>query len=116
MCCSKRVQERRLLQQELFHQASPLEPRQRGCCGSRRAQRRAYQIEAANNTLQPVSEISTFQQRALEYRQHRPTMAGMLVIGLGMGAEKLGRKISDKRLERKEKKAAVVHNLLICFS
>ncbi|KAF2027171.1 hypothetical protein EK21DRAFT_115064 [Setomelanomma holmii] len=33
-------------------------------------------------------------------------MAGMLVIGLGMGAEKLGRKISEKRLERKEKKTA----------
>jgi hypothetical protein len=35
-------------------------------------------------------------------------MAGMLVIGLGMGAEKLGRKISEKRLERKEKKTAEV--------
>ncbi|KAH7066565.1 hypothetical protein FB567DRAFT_599715 [Paraphoma chrysanthemicola] len=32
-------------------------------------------------------------------------MAGLLVIGMGMGAEKLGRKISEKRLERKEKKA-----------
>ena len=34
-------------------------------------------------------------------------MAGMLAIGIGIGAEKLGRKISDKRLERKEKKLAV---------
>ncbi|KAH8712011.1 hypothetical protein GQ44DRAFT_776349 [Phaeosphaeriaceae sp. PMI808] len=32
-------------------------------------------------------------------------MAGILVIGIGLGAEKLGRKISEKRLERKEKKA-----------
>lgn len=31
-------------------------------------------------------------------------MAALLAVGIGLGAEKLGRKISDKRLERKEKK------------
>jgi hypothetical protein len=35
-------------------------------------------------------------------------MAGILAVSIGLGAEKLGRKISDKRLERKEKKAAEV--------
>jgi hypothetical protein len=39
-------------------------------------------------------------------------MAGLLVIGVGMGAEKLGRKISEKRLERKEKKALEVRQVI----
>lgn len=36
-------------------------------------------------------------------------MAALLAVGIGLGAEKLGRKISDKRLERKEKK-----NIAVC--
>jgi hypothetical protein len=35
-------------------------------------------------------------------------MAGIIAVSIGLGAEKLGRKISEKRLERKEKKAAEV--------
>jgi len=35
-------------------------------------------------------------------------MAALIAVGVGMGAEKLGRKISEKRLERKEQKAAKV--------
>jgi predicted alpha/beta-fold hydrolase len=35
-------------------------------------------------------------------------MAGIIAVGISMGAEKLGRKISEKRLERKDKKAATV--------
>jgi len=38
------------------------------------------------------------------------TKAGLLAISLGLGAEKLGRTISEKRLERKEKKA-----IAVCF-
>lgn len=33
-------------------------------------------------------------------------MAGLVAVGIAIGAEKLGRKISEKRIERKEKKAA----------
>jgi len=32
-------------------------------------------------------------------------MAGILAVGIGIGCEKLGRKISEKRSECKEKKA-----------
>jgi hypothetical protein len=39
-------------------------------------------------------------------------MAGIIAVGIGLGAEKLGRKISEKRLERKEKKAAAVSSTL----
>jgi hypothetical protein len=35
-------------------------------------------------------------------------MAGLIAISIGLGAEKLGRTISEKRLERKEKKAIAV--------
>jgi hypothetical protein len=35
-------------------------------------------------------------------------MAALLAVGIGLGAEKLGRTISDKRLKRKEKKAIEV--------
>lgn len=35
-------------------------------------------------------------------------MAGLVAVGIAMGAEKLSRKISDKRLERKDRKAAEV--------
>jgi hypothetical protein len=34
--------------------------------------------------------------------------AGLIAVSIGLGAEKLGRTISDKRLERKEKKAIAV--------
>ncbi|KAF1840197.1 uncharacterized protein K460DRAFT_410797 [Cucurbitaria berberidis CBS 394.84] len=33
-------------------------------------------------------------------------MAALIAVGIGLGAEKLGRKISEKRLEKKEKKSA----------
>jgi hypothetical protein len=35
-------------------------------------------------------------------------MAGILVISLGIGAEKLGKKIADKRAEKKARKTAEV--------
>jgi hypothetical protein len=44
-------------------------------------------------------------------------MAAMIAVGIGMGVEKLGRKISEKRIERKDKKAATVsvNLMLICI-
>jgi hypothetical protein len=35
-------------------------------------------------------------------------MAALLAVSIGIGAEKLGRKISEKRLEHKDRKAAKV--------
>jgi hypothetical protein len=35
-------------------------------------------------------------------------MAALLAVGIGLGAEKLGQRLSEKRLERKEKKAIAV--------
>jgi hypothetical protein len=35
-------------------------------------------------------------------------MAALIAVSIGIGAEKLGRIISEKRLERKDKKAAEV--------
>ncbi|CAG5158869.1 uncharacterized protein ALTATR162_LOCUS5293 [Alternaria atra] len=39
-------------------------------------------------------------------------MAGLIAVSIGLGAEKLGRTISDKRLERKEKKAIAQHEAI----
>jgi hypothetical protein len=43
-------------------------------------------------------------------------MAGILVISLGIGAEKLGKKIADKRAEKKARKTAEVRTLLLLFT
>ena len=39
-------------------------------------------------------------------------MAGLIAVSIGLGAEKLGRTISEKRLERKEKKAIAQHEAI----
>lgn len=93
MCCRRR-------QQLTFPQ-----PRQRGCCGARR-QRRLLEAAAVNTSLgvqsQEVSQISQPVQRPAAM------VVALLAVGIGIGAEKLGRKISEKRIERKEKKTAAV--------
>jgi hypothetical protein len=101
MCCSKR-QQRDLFQQKISHQQLALEPRQRGCCGSRRAQSQVLQFQAP--------EVSVQQGGFYQPTYSRPSqsMAGILAVGIGIGCEKLGRKISEKRSERKEKKAIEV--------
>ncbi|OAG19066.1 hypothetical protein CC77DRAFT_939174 [Alternaria alternata] len=38
--------------------------------------------------------------------------AGLIAVSIGLGAEKLGRTISEKRLERKEKKAIAQHEAI----
>jgi hypothetical protein len=101
MCYSKR-QQRQLFQREISQQQLALQPRQRGCYGSRRAQRQALQLQAP--------EVSVQQQGFYQPTYLRPpqSMAGILAVGIGIGCEKLGRKISEKRSERKEKKAIEV--------
>lgn len=114
MCCSKRKQQRHLvLQQQLLLQPQVL-PRQRGCCGARR-QRRLLEAAVVNpqNETQ-VSEVAHPVYFESNPRGQRPpTMAAMIAVGIGLGAEKLGRKISEKRLERKEKKSAAVYIPLV---
>jgi hypothetical protein len=39
--------------------------------------------------------------------------AGLIAVSIGLGAEKLGRTISEKRLERKEKKAIAACSLSV---
>ncbi|KAI8931329.1 hypothetical protein NX059_011670 [Plenodomus lindquistii] len=39
-------------------------------------------------------------------------VVALLAVGIGLGAEKLSRKISDKRLEKKEKKAIAAHETI----
>ncbi|KAH6881833.1 hypothetical protein BKA58DRAFT_8941 [Alternaria rosae] len=86
MCCRKN-------RQRYFEQQALYSPPARGCCGQRRTR---LQISTSNT--------SNFSER--------PTMAGLLAISLGLGAEKLGRTISEKRLERKEKKAITQHEAI----
>lgn len=107
MCCSKRRQQRLLQQQQdLLIGGVQYQPRQRGCCGSRRRNHNLINYSA----IAPSTEITQIQQP--QYfcagRPQRQTMAGILIVSLGIGAEKLGRKISEKRLERKERKASEV--------
>lgn len=110
MCCSERRQQRLLLQQDLLQQplGLPYQPRQWGCCYNRQQRRLLDPFE--HQFLPNTPEIS--QVRHTNHfdspNYQRPAMAAMLVVGLGLGAEKLGRKISEKRLERKAKKAAEV--------
>jgi predicted alpha/beta-fold hydrolase len=109
MCCSKRAQ--RLQERQLSQSSVPTSPRPRGCCGARKERRLLRELEehATNNCRS--SEIAQIQPQGVflsGFRQDQSPMAGIIAVGISMGAEKLGRKISEKRLERKDKKAAAV--------
>ena len=95
MCCRERTQ----------YPPAPRQfasPRRRGCCGSRLT---AYPTEKA--------VYQHHSNQLINYRRsQQPSMAGLIAISIGLGAEKLGRTISEKRLERKEKKAIAVWTLL----
>jgi predicted alpha/beta-fold hydrolase len=109
MCCSKRTQ--RLQQQQLFQSSVLVSPRPRGCGGARKQRRLLRELEEhASNHYHSPEVTQTQPQSAFlsEVRQHQSPMAGIIAVGISMGAEKLGRKISEKRLERKDKKAATV--------
>jgi hypothetical protein len=117
MCCSKR-QQRSLQQQEFFESKLPLRVERRGCCGSRKQRNLLGELERHHQAL----EVTQAQPQGLflpTARSYHCPMAGILAVSIGLGAEKLGRKISEKRLERKEKKAAEVcltFELVICFT
>jgi hypothetical protein len=105
MCRSNR--QRRLLQQDLFDPNFILGVQRRGCCGARKQRNLLREVESGHN----FPEITQTQPNGgclSTANSHQGPMAGIIAISIGLGAEKLGRKISDKRLERKEKKAAEV--------
>jgi hypothetical protein len=106
MCCSKR-QQRSLQQQEIFESKLPLRVDRRGCCGPRKQRNLLGELEKHHQ----APEVTQAQPQGLflsTVRSYHSPMAGIIAVSIGLGAEKLGRKISEKRLERKEKKAAEV--------
>jgi hypothetical protein len=108
MCRSKRRQ--RFPQQDPFHPIFTLSVQGRGCCGARKQRNLLREVEARyqSSDITQAKQDGSFLSAV---RSYHCTMAGILAVSIGLGAEKLGRKISDKRLERKEKKAAEV-----CFT
>ena len=102
MCCRKK-------QQRLYAAEQSSSPPRRGC----RSSRVAPQLREAIDTTHTTEPVHRPQPAYFNnyYRSGRPTMAGLLAVSIGLGAEKLGRTISEKRLERKEKKAIAVCHL-----
>lgn len=114
MCCNKRRQQR-LQQQALPQNDYHIGYRAGGCCGARRQRRLLRELETANQPGYQATDTSGTRQQDVfwsEVRGYRSPMAGLVAVGIAMGAEKLSRKISDKRLERKDRKAAEVGILL----
>jgi hypothetical protein len=117
MCRSKR-QKKLLQQQELIDSNIAFSGQRLGCCGARKQRNLLRELEVC---CQP-SKVTQFQQQASfssSIRSYHCPMAGILAVSIGLGAEKLGRKISEKRLERKEKKAAevcFVLEFLVCHT
>jgi hypothetical protein len=117
MCRSNRAQ--RLQQQQLLESSLPINSRPRGCC-SRKQQRVRRDLEDhAVINYRTTDANKTHSQAAFgsAVRGYHCPMAAMIAVGIGMGVEKLGRKISEKRIERKDKKAATVgvNLILICI-
>lgn len=110
MCCNKRRQQH-LQQQALLQNNFPAGYRAGGCCGARRQRRLLRELENASQLVYPTTDVGQPRQQNVswsEVREYRSPMAGLVAVGIAIGAEKLGRKISEKRIERKEKKAAEV--------
>ena len=99
MCCRHRQQQR-------FLHTGPLQQTQRlSSCAVRRQQRRelkALAIDSRDLTHPSATQVS----RWTEYQPR--TMAGILVMGIALGLQEGGKKIKEKRDERKAKKAALV--------
>jgi hypothetical protein len=113
MCCSKRAQ--RLQQQQLLQYSVPINSRPRGCCGGRKQRRLLCELEKHATTTYHSPEVTHYQPRSAflsEVRQYQSPMAGIIAVGITIGAEKLSRKISERRIERKDKKAAAVSFIL----
>ncbi|KAF9696490.1 hypothetical protein EKO04_005508 [Ascochyta lentis] len=103
MCC-RRSQRQRLLQAGL-----PVQPQQLSGCAARRQQRRELKALAVNDLS--VVDKGLFLQSAAPYphwTEYQPrTMAGIFVMGVALGLQEGGKKIKEKRDERKAKKAAL---------
>ena len=99
MCCRHRQQQR-------FLHTGPLPQTQRlSSCAVRRQQRRELKVLAIDS--QDLAHPSTTQ--VSNWTEYQPrTMAGMLVMGIALGLQEGGKKIKEKRDERKAKKAALV--------
>lgn len=104
MCC-RRNQPHYLLQAGLTDQT-----RQLSKCAARRQERRELRALAVNSLPVLEKELglrqSTSQTHWTEYQPR--TMAGILVMGVALGLQEGGKKIKEKRDERKAKKAALV--------
>lgn len=100
MCCREK-------QQRSYPAQQSSSPPRRGC----RSSRVAPLLREAIDTTHSAEPIHQPQSACFKNyrRSRRPTMAGLLAVSIGLGAEKLGRTISEKRLERKEKKAIAVY-------
>ncbi|KAJ8115757.1 hypothetical protein OPT61_g2656 [Boeremia exigua] len=103
MCCNRR-QQQRLLQTGLQTQ-----PHQLSRCAARRQQRRELRALATHSL--PALHTGCVPQPATprsHWTEYQPrTMAGILVMGVALGLQEGGRKIKEKRDERKAKKAAL---------
>jgi hypothetical protein len=99
MCCRHRQQQR-------FLNTGPLPQTQRlSSCAVRRQQRRelkALAIDSRDLAHPSATQVS-------HWTEYQPrTMAGILVMGIALGLQEGGKKIKEKRDERKAKKAALV--------
>jgi hypothetical protein len=111
MCCNRRRQQR-LPQSEQFLSNLPVDHHPRGCHGTHKQRRLLRELEAQSSLTYQTFETAHFK----EHDEHLPAtrnhprtpMAALIAVSIGIGAEKLGRKISEKRLERKDRKAAEV--------
>ncbi|KAF1919498.1 hypothetical protein BDU57DRAFT_527500 [Ampelomyces quisqualis] len=101
----------------------PIGNRPGGCCGAHRGahrgarrQRRLLRVLEADSAkkYQAAAVKISLAQEAFwpEVQKYRSPMAGIIAVSVAIGAEKLGRKISEKRLERKDRKAAEQRELL----
>jgi hypothetical protein len=111
MCC------RRKYQQQSVQAVLPVQPQQLSGCAARRQQRRQLRALAVNSL--PIVETSTVLQPNFpisHWTEYKPrTMAGMLFVGVALGLQEGGKKIREKRDERKAKKAALAGLTLLCY-
>lgn len=99
MCCRHRQQQR------FLHTGSLPQTQRLSSCAVRRQQRRelkALAIDSQDFAHPSATQVS-------HWTEYQPrTMAGILVMGIALGLQEGGKKIKEKRDERKAKKAALV--------
>lgn len=104
MCC-RRNQPHYLLQVGI-----PNQTRQLSRCAARRQERRELRVLAVYSLPVFDKELELTQSTSkIHWTDYQPrTMAGILVMGVALGLQEGGKKIKEKRDERKAKKAALV--------